>query len=114
MVWSQMISDPDTRAISPDIAEDPTPSADLKIEVVHSEKGLTVGLRVSQKDGSSLIRACVGIGTAAVIGVGGPAATIWAAHMTGFGPGWTCGLVAAQLALARAIAGMSRTHLPDR
>lgn len=106
-----MISDPDTRAVLPDIAEEPTPSADLQIEVVHSEKGLGVKFRVSQREGSGLVGASLGIGAAAMVGVGGPATTIWAAHMTSFGPGWTCALVAAQLALARAIARMSSRHL---
>lgn len=107
-----MISDPDIRAVSPDTAEEPTPSADLQIKVVHSEKGLAVGLRVSQREGSGLVGACTGIGAAAMVGVGGPAVTIWAAHMTSFGPGWTCALVVVTtLALARAIAMMSSRHL---
>jgi hypothetical protein len=114
MVRSHMISDPDIRAVSPDIAEEPTPSADLQIKVVHSEKGLAVGLKVSQSDGSGVIGACVGLGAAVAIGVGGPAATIWAAHTAGFGPGWTCVLVATQLALARAIAAMSCRRICSR
>jgi len=109
-----MITDPDIRATSPDVAEEPTPSADLQIKVVHSEKGLAVGLRVSQKDGSVLVGASVGIGAAAILGIGGPAATIWAAHMTSFGPGWTSVLVAAQLVLARAIATMAFRHVRDK
>lgn len=106
-----MISDPDIRAFTPDIAEEPTPSADLQIEVVHSERGLAVGLRVSQREGSGLVGACIGIGIAAVIGIGGPAATIWTAHMTSFGSAWACVLVGAQLALARSIARMSYRRL---
>ena len=114
MVCSQMIFDPDIRAVAPNATEDPTPSADLQIEVVHSEKGLAVGFRVSQREGSGLVAACVGVGSAAIIGAGGPAATIWTAHMTSLGPGWTCALVAAQLGLARAIAGMWRKHCNDK
>jgi hypothetical protein len=108
-----VITDPDIRATSPDVAEEPTPSADLQIKVVRDEKGLAVGLRVSQKDGSSVVGASMGIGAAVIVGIGGPAATIWTAHMTSFGPGWTCVLVAAQLVLARAIATLSYRHLRD-
>jgi|HubBroStandDraft_2_1064218.scaffolds.fasta_scaffold32195_1 hypothetical protein len=99
-----MISGSDLRALPPDMNdEEPTGKADLRITMVRSEDRLSVGLRVSQDDGSGIVAASVGIVGAAVVGVGGPTATLWAAHAAGFAPGWACCMAAAQLLLAKSM-----------
>jgi hypothetical protein len=101
---SWMISGTDPRAITPGIGEDPTNKAVLELEVCRGESRVAVGLEVPPEDGSGLVAMCTGMVSASVVAVGGPAVTLWAAHIASFGPGWAWSLAVAQLVLARELA----------
>jgi hypothetical protein len=102
-----------SRASLPVTVEEPTNRASLIIQASHGESSMNVALQVPPEDGGGLVSMCIGIGGSSVVGVGGPALTLWAAHAASFGPGWAWTLAAAQLGLAGFIARVYR-HRPTK
>lgn len=90
------------RASSPEPDEEPTERALLGIKVIRGGSELDFGLKLPGDEGPGLVSAC--------IAVGGPAATLPAAHVAGLGPSWAWCLAAAQLVLAGVLAVRSRRY----
>jgi hypothetical protein len=78
----------------PELPEDPTDKATLRVEA-SADRGrhLAFGMVVPGRD----TVACARLGAAVVIGVGGPIATIYEAHSSGFPASWTAGIACAQV-----------------
>jgi hypothetical protein len=94
------------RASSPGPDEEPTERALLEIRVIRAGSELGFGLKLPGEDGTGLVSAC--------LAVGGPAATLPAAHVAGLGSSWAWGLAAAQLVLAGVLAIRSRLRRGSR
>lgn len=78
----------------PVLPEDPTDKAFLRIETISEDgRSLKLGMAVPGAD----TVACATIAGAIVIGVGGPAATIYATHAADFPPGWAACIACVQM-----------------
>jgi hypothetical protein len=78
----------------PELPEDPTDKATLKIEA-HADRGrsVSVGMTVPGRD----TVACATIAASITIGIVGPMATIYVAHATGFASSWAACIACVQV-----------------
>ncbi len=78
----------------PELPEDPTDKAVLRIEA-HADRARSINLGVAVPGRDTV--ACASIAASTVIAIGGPMGTIYEAHAAGFPPGWATCIACAQL-----------------
>jgi hypothetical protein len=92
----------------PELPEDPTDKATLRIEArADHGRSIDVGMTVPGRD----TVACVTVAAATALGIGGPIGTIYEAHIAGFPPIWT-GRIACTQILGSVVLGL-RAHRGD-
>jgi hypothetical protein len=90
----------------PELPEDPTDKATLRIDArADHGRSVSLGMTVPGRD----TVACATITASTVIGIGGPAATIYEAHAAGFAPSWAACIACVQV-VGAVVLGLRARH----